>query len=229
MATDSRAAWTGTLPELGSTPLRLEAGAFAGRVVFVQTVGPWTTPGRLPRPAVTGVARLLDTFSALLVLSLIIGSALLARRMARLGRGDRRGATTVALALFSLGLAQWAAQAHHVPDFATEQNAFFEACADQMFRAGIAWLAYLGIEPWIRRHWPASLISWSRMLAGSFRDPLVGRDILLGAAFGVGGAIYPGLIEYAFYAFGGESLDPSFTGVWSLTTPRYVGPRCSAQ
>ena len=87
----------------------------------------------------------------------------------------------------------------------------------------IAWLAYLGIEPWIRRHWPASLISWSRLLAGSFRDPLVGRDVLLGAAFGVGGAIYPGLIEYGCYALGGDALDPSFTGVWSLTTPRYVG------
>ena len=223
VATDTRAAWTGTLPELGSTPLRLEVGAFAGRVVFVQTVGPWTTPGRLPPPAVTGIARVLDTFNAVLVFSLVIGSALLARRMARLGRGDRRGATTVALVLFSLGLLQWAAGAHHAADFAIEQDAFFEACANQMFRAGIAWLAYLGIEPWIRRHWPASLISWSRMLAGSFRDPLVGRDILLGAAFGVGGAIYPGLIEYGLHAFGGDALDPSFTGVWSLTTPRYVG------
>ena len=223
VATDTRAAWTGTLPELGATPLRLEVGAFAGRVVFVQTVGPWTTPGRVPPPAVTGIARVLDTFNSLLVLSLVVGSALLARRMARLGRGDRRGATTVALALFGLGLLQWASQAHHVPDYAIEQNAFFDACATNLFRAGIAWLAYLGIEPWIRRHWPASLISWSRMLAGSFRDPLVGRDILLGAAFGVGGAIYPGLIEYGFATFGGEALDPSFTGVWSLTTPRYVG------
>ena len=36
--------------------------------------------------------------------------------------------------------------------------------ADQLFRAGIVWLAYLGIEPWIRRHWPTSLISWTRLL-----------------------------------------------------------------
>ena len=157
-------------------------GAFAGRVVFVQTVGPWTTPGRLPPPAVTGIARVLDTFNAVLVFSLVIGLALLARRMARLGRGDRRGATTVALVLFSLGLLQWAAGAHHAADFAIEQDGFFEACANQMFRAGIAWLAYLGIEPWIRRHWPASLISWSRMLArlvprpaGRARHPARGR------------------------------------------------------
>ena len=80
VATDTRAAWTGTVPELGATPLRLEAAAFAGRVVFVQTVGPWTHAGRLPPPAVPDRAALLDTFNAVLVFSLFVGSALLARR-----------------------------------------------------------------------------------------------------------------------------------------------------
>jgi hypothetical protein len=40
----------------------------------------------------------------------------------------------------------------------------------------------------VRRRWPATLISWSRLLAGGFRDPLVGRDVLAGcllAAFSV--------------------------------------------
>ena len=223
VATDTRAAWTGTVPELGSTPLRLEAGAFAGKVVFVQTVGPWTQPGRVPRPIEGGIARALDIFKNVLVLFLIVGSALLARRMVVLGRGDWRGATTVSLVLFILGMAQWVVGAHHVPDYGVEQDKFFDACANLLFRSGIAWLAYLGIEPWIRRHWPTSLISWSRMLAGSFRDPLVGRDVLIGTAFGVAGAIYPGLIEYAFHVFGGDALDPAFTGIWALTTPRFVG------
>jgi hypothetical protein len=157
------------------------------------------------------------------VLLLIVGSALLARRMVVLGRGDWRGATMVALAMFILGMAQWLVGAHHVPDYGTEQNKFFDACADQLFRAAIGWLAYLGIEPWIRRHWPTSLISWSRLIAGSFRDPLVGRDVLIGTAFGVAGATYPGLVEYAVGVFGGGALDPAFTGIWQLTTPRFVG------
>jgi hypothetical protein len=223
VATDTRAAWTGTLPELGSTPLRLEVGAFAGKVVFVQTIGPWTRPGRVPPPIERGVERALDNFKSVLVLLLVAGSALLARRMVLLGRGDWHGATTVAAALFALGLAQWAVGAHHVPDYGTVQNTFFDACSDQLFRSGIAWLAYLGIEPWIRRHWPTSLISWSRILSGSFRDPLVGRDVLIGIAFGVAGAIYPGLIEYAFHLFDGGTVNPAFTGIWALTTPRFVG------
>jgi hypothetical protein len=223
VATDVRAAWTGTVPELGSTPLRLEAGAFAGKIVFVQTIGPWTRPSRVPPPIEGGIGHALDVFKDVLVLFLMVGSALLARRMVLLGRGDWRGATTVAVSLFILSMAQWTVGAHHVPDYGTVQNKFFDACADQLFRAGIAWLAYLGIEPWIRRHWPTSLISWTRVLSGSFRDPLVGRDVLIGIAFGVAGAIYPGLIEYALQVSGGDVVNPAFTGIWALTTPRYVG------
>jgi len=38
----------------------------------------------------------------------------------------------------------------------------------------------VAIEPVVRRRWPDLLISWSRLLAGRFRDPLVGRDALAG-------------------------------------------------
>ena len=40
---------------------------------------------------------------------------------------------------------------------------------------------YLAIEPYFRRLWPKLLGSWVRILDGRFRDPLVGRDVLLGA------------------------------------------------
>jgi serine/threonine-protein kinase len=46
------------------------------------------------------------------------------------------------------------------------------------------WSLYVALEPLIRRRWPRWIISWSRLLAGDFRDPLVGRDILIGAAIG---------------------------------------------
>jgi hypothetical protein len=44
---------------------------------------------------------------------------------------------------------------------------------------------YLSLEPYVRRHWPQTLISWSRILMGRIRDPLVGRDLLLGVILGV--------------------------------------------
>ena len=33
--------------------------------------------------------------------------------------------------------------------------------------------------------WPQTLIAWTRLLAGRLRDPLVGRDILVGGLFGI--------------------------------------------
>ena len=48
------------------------------------------------------------------------------------------------------------------------------------------WVVYLAFEPFVRRRWPERIVSWSRLLAGGFRDPLVGRDILVGALFGLG-------------------------------------------
>ena len=50
------------------------------------------------------------------------------------------------------------------------------------------WALYIALEPYVRRRWPATLVSWSRLLAGGFRDPLVGRDVLAGclvAAFAI--------------------------------------------
>jgi hypothetical protein len=44
---------------------------------------------------------------------------------------------------------------------------------------------YLALEPWVRRHWPKTIISWSRLLSGGVSDPLVGRDILFGVLLGV--------------------------------------------
>jgi serine/threonine-protein kinase len=51
------------------------------------------------------------------------------------------------------------------------------------------WLLYVALEPFARRRFPKTLISWKRLLAGRIRDPLVGRDILVGAALGTLSAV----------------------------------------
>ncbi len=42
---------------------------------------------------------------------------------------------------------------------------------------GFTWLMYVSLEPYVRRVWPRTLISWTRLLSGYVRDPLVGRDV----------------------------------------------------
>ena len=43
-------------------------------------------------------------------------------------------------------------------------------------------ILYLGVEPYFRRHWPDSLISWSRLQTGRITDPLVCSHLLAGIA-----------------------------------------------
>jgi serine/threonine-protein kinase len=46
------------------------------------------------------------------------------------------------------------------------------------------WLFYVSLEPLVRRWWPQMVIAWNRLVAGDWRDPLVGRDILVGCLIG---------------------------------------------
>jgi hypothetical protein len=50
--------------------------------------------------------------------------------------------------------------------------------------AVMTWGIYMALEPFVRRFWPNSLISWTRLLSGHLRDPRVGRDVLLGCVAG---------------------------------------------
>ena len=54
-----------------------------------------------------------------------------------------------------------------------------------LLNGGILWLTYLGLEPYVRRFSPDSLIGWTRLLAGGWRDPRVGRDVMIGIGAGV--------------------------------------------
>ena len=48
------------------------------------------------------------------------------------------------------------------------------------------WLAYMAIEPYVRRVWPRMLVGLVRLLSGRLRDPAVGREVLFGVVTGCG-------------------------------------------
>jgi hypothetical protein len=54
-----------------------------------------------------------------------------------------------------------------------------------LVHAALVWMIYLALEPYVRRIWPETIISWSRILAGRIADPLVGAHVLIGMAIGV--------------------------------------------
>ena len=63
---------------------------------------------------------------------------------------------------------------------------FTNNLAVQVYFAAMIWIFYLAIEPYVRRFWPETLVAWGRVLDGRFRDPMVGRHILIGALAGMG-------------------------------------------
>jgi hypothetical protein len=59
------------------------------------------------------------------------------------------------------------------------------ALGKALYMAARVWILYVALEPYVRRKWPRVLISWSRLLSGRWRDPMVGRDMLAGVIGGL--------------------------------------------
>jgi predicted Ser/Thr protein kinase len=127
-----------------------------------------------------------------LVLVVLVGGPFMAWRNLRMGRGDRRGALRFGLFAFGLILMNGLLLADHailVENRAINLGYEFGVLLSKLgmavlYGAYVA-LAYLALEPYVRRHWPDALISWTRLLRSKAGDSLVGRDLLLGSASGV--------------------------------------------
>jgi hypothetical protein len=180
---DTRAAWTGPVPNIPGETLRLEAASYRGKPVYFHQIARWTTPTRMPA-AVAERARVRWTSALvqIVVMGMFVAAGLIARHNIRKGRGDRRGAFRLAGTIMLAAVGVWALDSKHIPDPGIEMSRFF--VGQPLWAAGLLWLLYLALEPYVRRFWPATLVSWSRLMGGQWRDPLVGRDILFGAALG---------------------------------------------
>src|SRR5882672_8144944 len=182
-AADTRAAWTGKWP--GTTrELRIEAAAWQGKPVFFYLTGAWTKPDRMKQEAPTAGKKWGQILGVVLLAALMLFSSLLARRNYRHGRGDRDCAVRLATIVFGLLILLWLFRGHLVPSMGTFGLLIF-VIATSMFLAALTFVMYMAVEPYVRRYWPHSIISWSRLLSGRTRHPLVGSDILFGVLLGV--------------------------------------------
>jgi hypothetical protein len=188
---DTRAAWVETTPAPSGATARIEAIAWRGKPVFFQVIRPWTPGQGQAAVQPTTAVRAAQGVAILILLTLIVGAILLARYNLAHGRGDLRGASRLAVFVCALIVAGWAIEASHVPTL-WELALFVLGLSYALFAGAMVWLLYVALEPFIRRLWPRTIISWSRLLAGRLRDPLVGRDILVGSSCG---ALF-GLIQW---------------------------------
>ncbi|MEA2488874.1 MAG: eukaryotic-like serine/threonine-protein kinase [Acidobacteriota bacterium] len=202
---DERRAWMGVHPLRPDLPLRVEAAAYRGKPVWFEVIFPWQMPDREPSRSGAGT----DPFS-LSLLVLYFGAmalaALLAWKNVRLGRGDRSGTFRLTSFIFATRILYWVVTAHHVAIADEVITLFVNALASGLYWAALLGLMYLALEPFVRRRWPEGLISWSRLLAGDLRDPLVGRDILIGGAAGLAAILANHLHPFRSPAVGSNLL-----------------------
>jgi tRNA A-37 threonylcarbamoyl transferase component Bud32 len=205
---DARAAWNGKHPDDG-TPIRVEAAAWRGVPVFFDITAPWDEKdvrGQVPFGG--------SGFSGaifLIGLSAITVGAVLAWRNLRLRRGDRQAAVRIGLTLFLLSAVGQLILADHEPVFAHELAIVETSLAFSLFYGVVFALLYIAVEPFVRRRWPDRLISWARLVAGKWRDPMIGRDVLIGIIAGLFNATASAYASKLLPFIKGEPSEP-FTG-----------------
>ncbi|HUE03018.1 MAG TPA: serine/threonine-protein kinase [Bryobacteraceae bacterium] len=186
-------AWKGQHPTL-HTDMTVQAAAWHGKITDLQVLWPWSKPWHEPETYTTSwrdVARdLAEKFTTALV---YLFSAFMAARNLRAGRGDRRGAWRLAVAIFIFEAAVWACSTHWVADVSMITILSVNA-AQWLMSAALIWLLYIALEPSVRARWPHAIQTWSRVLAGRWQDAQVAAHVLYGALVGL-------IIAGFFFAF----------------------------
>jgi hypothetical protein len=177
---DTRKAWDGSLPDHPEIPLRVEVAAFQGRIVYFQLIYPWTKPDVSRFDSYTTRDWIAIFILAGVFIGILLTAIFLARKNVKSGSGDRKGAFKTALVVLGLTFSGWLLSINHVPAFFPALTRFSHSMRIALYWAAATWLFYLALEPIVRRNLPELIVSWNRLLAGDWRDPLVGRDVLLG-------------------------------------------------
>ena len=158
-----------------------------GTPVFFQIAAPWDdapdVTSAIPFGGSAG-----STYSlamSIVLLGFALFGVLLAWRNMRMRRGDQKGAMRVAIVLFVLQMIAAIGFADHALSATHETRIVLKAAASALLWAFGYFLVYIALEPFVRRRWPDRLIAWVRLLAGDWRNPMVGRDVLIGVAAGL--------------------------------------------
>ncbi|MBK8464522.1 MAG: serine/threonine protein kinase [Chloracidobacterium sp.] len=215
---DDRMAWKGTLADWTDIPIRIEAAAFQGKPVYFRIVPPWQK-SLAAQPAPTWTV--IDLIGLVVILLAFVSSIFLVWRNVRSGRADLRGTGKIALAFFVFNLIfQLTTPSLHFADVGAEVWVAIDAIQASLFIGILSGTFYCAVEPFVRRWWSEIFISWSRLLAGDFRDPMVGRDILVGALLGlVANLLFDKLgLLVTEWQLGIQVVDASYHGINNALT-----------
>jgi serine/threonine-protein kinase len=172
---DERMAW---VADDSSPPRRVEAALRDGALAAFQVTPDWPVSTAEP---VSGNMGLFFVLLAILFAGILTAGIVLARRNLASGRGDRRGAFRLAAVVFGASVLFWVFVASHTLTLQELVSLVVQGLSTALFMGAAIWILYVALEPAIRSRWPQRIVGWTRAMDGRFRDPLVGRDLLLGA------------------------------------------------
>ena len=180
---DDLLAWRGML---GGHPIYIHAASLGGRPVWfeVQSVAAEDEDEDKDHRSFATVALMLGLLAVLGTLGLVAVMVVRAGWRLIQGQGDLPGARRIGTVTFVAQVVAWILiqQAFEILDFITWGLFFFALSV-------LVGLLYLVLEPHARSRYPQSLVSWTRFLRGRWRDPIVGRDVLVGTVAGVVSAL----------------------------------------
>lgn len=182
---DGRRAWRGVYPDAPDEPIRVEAAYLAGTLVAFRIIETnWTKASMYIDTTISPMSAASEELQNLVTFAAVLGGVILAWRNLAHKRSDRTGAFRVALLGFVASASAYLLQADWA--FSVEAwHVIVSRCLREAFVvAGLFWIFYIALEPTVRRTWPELLISWTRILAGRFRDPTVCQHILVGVFIG---------------------------------------------
>ncbi|MEZ5353253.1 MAG: serine/threonine-protein kinase [Bryobacteraceae bacterium] len=140
--------------------------------------------GSLRRFAVTGAGEagaVPSSIPGIVELILTILAIWFAVRNYRLDRIDWKGTGTLGLTLFLGFLVSMLLRGRDLLHWSPAVTPVDMAGAE-LLSAALVTCGYAAMEPFVRRRWPVVLITWTRLIHGRWKDPMVGRDILHGIA-----------------------------------------------
>lgn len=181
---DEKTAWEGTLADFDDIPIRIEAAAYNGKPVYFEIVNPWDKPVRQQQGNDTN-SKIGDIIFFTIFILILISVVLLVRHNIKVGRGDLKGGIKLTVFCFLSSSLAGLILADHVWSIGGQMTIFGRILGDGLYYSILIGVIYVALEPYARRYWSELLISWNRLLAGDFRDPMIGRDILIGGFAGV--------------------------------------------
>ncbi|MEM9557574.1 MAG: serine/threonine-protein kinase [Acidobacteriota bacterium] len=199
-------AWT--VPGSGALPPAVEGASLDSRPVWFDRVVSSATPVAtdLSSETVAGGApwsRAQPWLFGLWFVVGALGAAVLAHHSMKRHAADLGAGFRLAVVVFSARLLVFFIGSDRLigPGALTR----FEAhLASALLAAALVWIIYVALEPLARRFLPRQTASWVRVVYGRWRDPLVGRDLLLGVVVGLAASLGARL----YGALAGPSLRP---------------------